>query len=71
MRASPRCIARIIGSTAGSVDGRSLVLTALLLAAGVQLLRRQFFGPAVPLWCAGQALGGFLPKQQETQVPEV
>ncbi len=53
---------RIVRATGGGADGRSVVLIALLLAAGVQLLRGQIVGPAVPLlWYATRALGGILP----------
>lgn len=59
---------QIAQSSGGSLNGRSVVLIALLLAAGMQLYRGQFLGPAVPLlWYAANALGGILPRHANRQ----
>ncbi len=48
---------KLHASTGGQMDGRSFVTLALILAAGVQLLRGQIFGHAFPLlWYAAETV---------------
>jgi hypothetical protein len=52
--------------TGGETDARSLALLALLAAGTMQLLRREFLGPAVPLlWYASQLAAA--PASQATE----
>jgi hypothetical protein len=51
----------IVRTTHGSVDGAGVVVTLLLAAAGVELLRGRVFGAIPMLWYAGQAIGGIIP----------
>jgi len=48
---------KLLASTGGQMDSRSLVTIALIVAAGLQLLRGQVFGPAIPLlWYTAETI---------------
>jgi hypothetical protein len=52
---------KLLESTGGQMDGRSLALLALLVAAGFQIFRGQLFGPAVPLlWYTSELIRNYL-----------
>lgn len=55
---------KLLASTGGQVDGRTLVMFGLMLAAGVQLFRGQIFGPAVPLlWYTAEIIRNYMPNR--------
>jgi hypothetical protein len=56
---------RLKAISGGTLDAQTVILLSLIFATGVQLVRGQIFGPAVPLlWYAAETVRHYLPSRQ-------